>query len=115
MDRQIKKLTDAVDFLGNFNPETSTREQRKMARKYYTPSQMRKSVYDDQGRYSANGADICDCMDESCAGCHFACPTCQSHKCGPQCRVQRKWTYESIEHDGKDLVVVNKYADLQPK
>lgn len=114
-DRQIRKLTDGIDFLSDFNPETSSREQRKMTRKYYAPAAVRKNVYDEQGRYHANGADVCDCLEDACDGCHFPCPSCESHKCGTQCRVQRRWTYESIEHDGKDLVVVNKYAELQPK
>lgn len=115
VERQIRKLTEGIDFLCNFNPETSTREQRKMTRKYYAQGAARKYVYDEKGRYLADGADVCDCLDEACDGCHFPCPNCKSCKCGSQCRVHRKWTFETIEHDGKDLVVTNKYADQQPK
>lgn len=109
VDRQIRKLTEG-QFLSDFNPETSSREQRKMSRKYYAPGPVKRYLYDDKGRYTSTGDDICDCLEDDCPGCHFPCPTCKSPKCGSQCRVNRRFTYELIEHDGKDVVITNKRA-----
>ena len=47
-----------------------------------------------------NGRDLCDCMEEECPGCHFPCHKCRSSKCGYECRINRKWQYETCEFDG---------------
>lgn len=45
--------------------------------------------------------DYCDCFDIICPGCHFPCRTCNSPKCGVDCRVNRKVQIDSITFDGK--------------
>ncbi|XP_062550098.1 ARL14 effector protein [Armigeres subalbatus] len=106
---QLKKLETDPKFLANFNPNTSRREKRKLNRKS-TPLVVPKAtgIYNERGVHRESGRDMCDCLDMSCPGCHFPCQCCGSAKCGPHCRVTRKWMYESIEHDAKDLVIRNK-------
>ncbi|XP_058831179.1 ARL14 effector protein [Topomyia yanbarensis] len=106
---QLKKLETDPKFLANFNPQTSRREKRKLNRKS-TPLVVPKVVglYTDRGVHRETGRDMCDCLDLSCPGCHFPCLLCGTTKCGSHCRVNRKWMYESIEHDAKDLVIRNK-------
>lgn len=101
-------------FLADFDPEKSKREKRKLTRRSYTTGNAQKnSMYDELGILRENGVDLCDCLDENCSGCHFPCSTCLRKKCGPCCRVNRKWTYEQIEHDGKDLVIRNPFMKSQ--
>ncbi|XP_065086750.1 ARL14 effector protein [Ochlerotatus camptorhynchus] len=106
---QLKKLETDPKFLANFNPNTSRREKRKLNRKS-TPLVVPKTtgIYNEKGIHRDSCRDMCDCLDMSCPGCHFPCQCCGSSKCGPHCRVTRKWMYESIEHDAKDLVIRNK-------
>lgn len=112
--RRIRQLVEDSK-LSDFDPEKSAREKRKLTRKSYAESNQTQrgpqSMFDEKGRYRSNGADICDCLDNTCPGCHFPCPNCKSTKCGTVCRVNRKWPFESIEHDGKDLVIRNKILD----
>lgn len=95
----------------DFDPETSIRERRKLTRKCYAQGPAKKNIYDEKGRYLSSGGDICDCLEETCPGCHFPCPNCKGNKCGGKCRINRKWAYETIEHDGKDVVYTNKQYD----
>ncbi|XP_039436864.1 ARL14 effector protein [Culex pipiens pallens] len=108
--RGLKKLETDPKFLANFNPSTSRREKRKLTRKS-TPQVTEKKqtgLYTDRGVHRESGKDMCDCLDMTCSGCHFPCPCCESSKCGTHCRVSRKWMYETIEHDAKDLIIRNK-------
>lgn len=112
-DKRIRKLV-ADSKLSDFDPEKSAREKRKISRRSYAESNViPKSVtqFDERGYYRATNENLCDCLDNSCTGCHFPCPNCKSPKCGPSCRVNRKWAYESIEHDGKDQVIRNSNLD----
>lgn len=59
------------------------------------------SLYDVNGKIRGTQEDICDCFDKICFGCHFPCDKCKSPKCGPTCRVYRRYFYEEIELDGK--------------
>ncbi|XP_005180954.1 ARL14 effector protein [Musca domestica] len=83
----------------------SSHETRRTKRKAGANS---RSLYDEYGRIRHNGKDVCDCMDDDCPGCWYECENCGSTKCGVQCRVHRKFYYESIKFDGKDGVVFNK-------
>ncbi|KAH8272028.1 hypothetical protein KR018_007035 [Drosophila ironensis] len=104
--RQRKK----GDCNGESTIETE-RNKRKVKRKalYYG----KYSVYDEYGNIRYNGFDVCDCMNEDCEGCWYECRSCGSTRCGPQCRVNRKFFYESIVYDGKDLSISNKYHNAK--
>lgn len=108
-EKRIRKLVEGAKFLSDFDPEKSIRERRKLTRKCYTQTTTSRNnnLFDEKGRYRTSSADVCDCLDNACPGCHFPCPNCKSAKCGSNCRVNRKWAFESIEHDGKDLVIKN--------
>lgn len=106
------------NFLADFRPEYSAREQRKLSRKTTTgppekggPKKFKSnSLYDSKGIYRITGEDLCDCLNFACPGCHFPCPNCDNEKCGSTCRCSRKWIYEQIEHDAKDKCITNRYA-----
>lgn len=85
------------------------REERLKYRKKY--GQEKFTVYDENGRMREHDdADICDCMIDSCIGCWGTCPKCKSsEKCGPVCRRNRNFYFESIAIDGKDELITNKY------
>ena len=63
------------------------------------------SIYDENGLTRSTREDLCDCFDLVCPGCHFPCANCRSPKCGIKCRVNRKFAYESMTLDGKDLFI----------
>ena len=93
-------------FLRNFDPERSEREKRKLHRRIYQGCK-RHTMYNERGVHIRTGIDFCDCLNLSCAGCHFPCSKCGSTKCGHDCRSNRKWTYESIENEGSDVITRN--------
>ncbi|XP_076652340.1 ARL14 effector protein [Halictus rubicundus] len=103
-----QRAVDSVTkkFLRNFDPEHSEREKRKLHRRLYQ-GHKRHALYDDNGIYIQTGDDLCDCLNLNCTGCHFPCGKCSSTKCGHDCRMNRKWTYESIENEGSDIVIKN--------
>ncbi|KAG5668600.1 hypothetical protein PVAND_016536 [Polypedilum vanderplanki] len=97
-----------------FSPITTRNGTRVQPRKpqqlLINENSMRPSnsiSYDSQGRIRGSQEDICDCMDTACLGCHFECERCKSKKCGPSCRVNRRYTYETIVIDGTDRCVRN--------
>lgn len=112
--RRILQLV-ADSKISDFNPEKSAREKRKLKRLNNTERQQMHrntaTMFDSKGRYRVNGFDICDCLDNTCPGCHFPCPNCEDTKCGPCCRVNRKWPFESIEHEERNLVIKNKILE----
>lgn len=78
---------------------------RNAAGENRTPPQPRRinssgQLYDSMGRLRATLEDLCDCLEKECEGCHFPCEKCTSEKCGPTCRVNRKYVYEKIEFNG---------------
>uniref|UniRef100_A0A8C4NA32 ADP ribosylation factor like GTPase 14 effector protein n=1 Tax=Eptatretus burgeri TaxID=7764 RepID=A0A8C4NA32_EPTBU len=92
-----------------FNPENSLRERRKLETKVKTSLPQRQEVYDERGLLIGSGLDLCDCLDEDCPGCFLACPRCSSSKCGPTCRVNRKWFYDQMDVEGGEIYR-NKYS-----
>ena len=67
-----------------------------------TKPQMKPVLYDSQGVLLHNQLDLCDCLRAACPGCHFPCPTCQSPKCGHDCRNNRDWEYTCVEVESSD-------------
>lgn len=102
-------------FMENFNPETSAREKRKLHRKLNTNSTKKISgvIYDEKGRLIANGLNVCDCLMANCPGCFFPCSKCESTKCGSECRVNRKYVYESVEIEGHNTTYKNTYLSAK--
>ncbi|EDL27771.1 RIKEN cDNA 2700007P21, isoform CRA_b, partial [Mus musculus] len=97
-----------------FAPEGGKREKRKLTKATSAASDRqiipaKSKVYDSQGLLIFSGMDLCDCLDEDCLGCFYACPTCGSTKCGAECRCDRKWLYEQIEIEGGEIIH-NKHA-----
>ncbi|KAJ1525804.1 hypothetical protein ONE63_009007 [Megalurothrips usitatus] len=110
--RMMRKKFDRLDnnkFMENFNPEQSNRERRKLNRKIQYDGK-RNVMYSDKGIHLESGRDLCDCLDDSCPGCHFPCPKCRSGKCGHECRQNRKYIYDLIEIEGTKEVVKNKFG-----
>ncbi|XP_044281706.1 ARL14 effector protein isoform X2 [Varanus komodoensis] len=93
-----------------FTPEANKREKRRLQTKNTSINSDRQlipaksKVYDSQGFLLYSGIDLCDCLDEDCLGCFYACPKCGSSKCGPECRCDRKWLYEQIEIEGGEII-----------
>ncbi|XP_043261107.1 ARL14 effector protein [Colletes gigas] len=104
-----QRAVDSVTkkFLRNFDPEHSEREKRKLHRRLYQ-GHKRHALYDENGIFIETGEEPCDCLYLNCSGCHFPCPKCASTKCAHECRSNRKWTYESIENEGCDIVIKNR-------
>uniref|UniRef100_A0A2K5EEK0 ADP ribosylation factor like GTPase 14 effector protein n=1 Tax=Aotus nancymaae TaxID=37293 RepID=A0A2K5EEK0_AOTNA len=97
-----------------FAPETGKREKRRLTKNATAGSDRqvipaKSKVYDSQGLLIFSGMDLCDCLDEDCLGCFYACPACGSTKCGAECRCDRKWLYEQIEIEGGEIIH-NKHA-----
>lgn len=104
-----RDLLAGTKFLENFNPENSRREKNKRYN-FPKPKAAKKasnSMYDEQGRIRLTKEDVCDCFEATCPGCHFPCENCHSQKCGLRCRVNRRWAFEMIEHDGKTISMTN--------
>lgn len=70
-------------------------------------SQQFQTLYDGNGRIRQTQEDLCDCFEEDCEGCHFECRKCNSLKCGPICRVNRRCAFETIEYDGLPKIKEN--------
>ncbi|XP_019373737.1 PREDICTED: ARL14 effector protein-like [Gavialis gangeticus] len=109
IERQLKCLAfqNPGPQVADFNPET--REQKKKARMsklnqefFYKHKTMKK--YDKHGRLLCNNMDLCDCLEKNCLGCFYPCPKCNSNKCGPECRCNRKWVYDRIETEAGDVI-----------
>ncbi|XP_071436971.1 ARL14 effector protein-like isoform X1 [Pithys albifrons albifrons] len=62
--------------------------------------------YDKHGRLLCNDIDLCDCLEVDCLGCFYPCPKCNSNKCGPECRCNRKWVYDTLETEAGNVISV---------
>ncbi|XP_075595909.1 ARL14 effector protein-like isoform X3 [Balearica regulorum gibbericeps] len=111
LEKQLKCLAfqNPGPQVADFNPET--REQKKKARMsqmkkdfFYKPKITKK--YDKHGRLLCNNIDLCDCLEKNCLGCFYPCPKCNSNKCGPECRCNRKWVYDTIATEAGSVISV---------
>ncbi|XP_014813374.1 PREDICTED: ARL14 effector protein-like isoform X3 [Calidris pugnax] len=109
LEKQLKSLAfqNPGPQVADFNPET--RQQKKKARMsqmkqdfFYKPKSTKK--YDKHGRLLCNNIDLCDCLEKNCLGCFYPCPKCNSNKCGPECRCNRKWVYDTIETEAGNVI-----------
>ncbi|XP_068943854.1 ARL14 effector protein-like [Petaurus breviceps papuanus] len=110
IERQLKSLAfqNPGPQVADFNPET--REQKKKAHKskmneYFSANKATRK-YDKNGLLLCNGADLCDCLEKNCLGCFYPCPKCNSNKCGPECRCNRKWVYNEIATESGDVTTM---------
>ncbi|XP_034651555.1 ARL14 effector protein [Drosophila subobscura] len=101
--RQTKKGESNDDNVAN-ESEKNKRRGKKRGQHYG-----KNSAYDEYGIIRYNGLDICDCMSAKCDGCWYECQCCGSTRCGPTCRANRKFFYEGINYDGKDLSITNQF------
>ncbi|XP_029798417.1 ARL14 effector protein-like [Suricata suricatta] len=111
--QQIERQLKCLEFqnpgpqVADFNPET--REQIKKARmskmnEYFSVKYKVRKKYDKSGRLICNEADLCDCLEKNCLGCFYPCPKCNSNKCGPECRCNRRWVYDAIVTESGDVI-----------
>ncbi|XP_032062213.1 ARL14 effector protein-like [Aythya fuligula] len=109
IERQLKCLAfqNPGPQVADFNPET--REQKKKAcisqmnQDFFNKPKIMKK-YDKHGRLLCNNIDLCDCLEKNCLGCFYPCPKCNSNKCGPECRCNRKWVYDTIETEAGNVI-----------
>lgn len=85
-----KKLSEELDIDMKFNKDFEPSKSSRNAT---------KTVYDGSGRIRSSGKDVCDCLRDSCCGCHFPCSKCKSSKCGIECRNNRNDYTTYIESD----------------
>ncbi|XP_001504608.3 ARL14 effector protein-like isoform X1 [Equus przewalskii] len=109
IERQLKCLAfqNPGPQVADFNPET--RQQKKKARmskmnEYFSVKHKAMKKYDKSGRLMCNDADLCDCLEKNCLGCFYPCPKCNSNKCGPECRCNRRWVYDAIVTESGEVI-----------
>ncbi|XP_003788947.1 ARL14 effector protein-like [Otolemur garnettii] len=109
IERQLRCLAfqNPGPQVADFNPET--RQQKKKARmskmnEYFSAKYKVLRKYDKSGKLVCNKADLCDCLDRNCLGCFYPCPKCNSNKCGPECRCNRRWVYDAIVTESGEVI-----------
>ncbi|XP_065600211.1 ARL14 effector protein-like [Cyrtonyx montezumae] len=110
LDKELKKLVfqNPGPQVSNFNAEI--RKWRKKAHKplmnqdcFNKPLKSLKK-YGTRGWLLGSNIDLCDCLETDCLGCFYPCPKCNSTKCGPECRCNRKWVYDTIETEDGNVI-----------
>lgn len=118
--RLQSQLSTNAKFMDNFDPDQSSRTLKKQNNPSMEDKNANKwrldNVFDHHGRYRESGINACDCLLTYCTGCHFPCSNCHSTRCGPQCRVNRRFAYSAIEMEGdKDnkAITANPYVNVK--
>ncbi|MEE6516952.1 hypothetical protein FKM82_026845 [Ascaphus truei] len=111
IERQLKCLAfqNPGPQVADFNPETRLKKKKACMSQmngYYSTNKVSVKKYDKRGKLLCNKRDLCDCLVEDCQGCFYPCPKCNSTKCGPECRCNRKWVYDRIQTEAG--VVISK-------
>ena len=88
-DRRTKTLRrrlrrKAVDEINSKKEEDENPVNESVALNPENPE--KASLYDSEGVLLQSGLDLCDCLEDSCPGCHLPCSNCSSPKCGHLCR-----------------------------
>ena len=108
LDQQLKQLSlqNPGPQVANFNPKVRQQIKKgQMAKKNESvPEKREVNKYDEKGRLTFNEADLCDCLDKDCMGCFYPCPKCNSTKCGPTCRCNRRWAYDTIVDENGEVI-----------
>lgn len=81
----------ATSIKSNTLTETASVEVSITAEKI-VPKEYNKETVDDRND-STMSPTPCDCLCVDCPGCFFPCYSCNSNKCGHQCRVNREWQF----------------------
>ncbi|XP_053146705.1 ARL14 effector protein-like isoform X3 [Hemicordylus capensis] len=110
IERQLRCLAfqNPGPLLADFNPET--REQQKKAcmsminQDCFNNTKKTVKKYDKHGWLLSSKIDLCDCLDKNCLGCFYPCSKCNSTKCGPECRCNRKWIYDQIQIESGRII-----------
>ena len=108
VDRLLKRLSfqNPGSQNASFHPEIRQKqkqEQMSKTKEFFSPKRAVKK-YDGKGRLLVNQADLCDCLDEDCLGCFYPCPQCNSTKCGPTCRCNRRWVYTTMVNENGEVI-----------
>ncbi|XP_053313639.1 ARL14 effector protein-like isoform X2 [Spea bombifrons] len=109
IERQLKCLAfqNPGPQVADFNPETRNQKKKvymSQMNGYYSTNKVSLKKYDKKGKLLCNNRDLCDCLEENCQGCFYPCPKCNSRKCGPECRCNRKWVYDRIQTESGDVI-----------
>ncbi|XP_035702337.1 ARL14 effector protein isoform X1 [Folsomia candida] len=91
-----------LQFMQDFDPQKSSRNQQKKKKRYHHNDGRLVQYADD--------FDDCDCLRPNCVGCHMPCPSCNDTRCGSECRVSRKWIYETVEIEGSNVEFRNPHS-----
>ncbi|KAM8960784.1 ARL14 effector protein-like [Pelodytes ibericus] len=109
IERQLKCLAfqNPGPQVADFNPETRIQKKKAYMSQmngYYSTNKISLKKYDKKGKLLFNNRDLCDCLEETCQGCFYPCPKCNSTKCGPECRCNRKWVYDRIQTESGKVI-----------
>ena len=108
VEQQLKRLAfqNPRPQKASFNPDIrqqQKKEQMSKMKEFFSPKHAVKK-YDKKGRLLFNHADLCDCLKEDCLGCFYPCPQCNSTKCGPTCRCNRRWVYTTVVNESGEVI-----------
>ena len=95
----------------NFSPKNLRTSKLRNYGKFFESSRGRKRALNpvEVPAKKSQEPQYCDCLSETCPGCHFPCMTCKGRKCGHICKRDKKHFVQHIEHDAKNLIIKNQF------